>query len=68
MNSQNYLNGIVPCSIVKCINIATVFAVKGTGTFESGFYCDIHLPTGWKIQDGSLGSLDTDIIRNQRSI
>lgn len=63
-SEQTFLNGVVPCKQIKCPNFATVFAVLGNGTFKSGFYCDKHFPEGWKIQQGSLGSANTDILRN----
>jgi hypothetical protein len=62
---SRYLNGIVPCSEDRCIEFATVFARLRTGVFEAAFFCDNHLPTGWQIQDGAVGSTGLQIILNK---
>jgi hypothetical protein len=63
---NKYLNGVVPCAIERCPCIATVYATFGAGTFQAAFFCDIHLPAGWIIREGTVGSQGSDIIRNTK--
>jgi hypothetical protein len=62
MNRQG-LNGIVPCRIDKCGNIASVLAHYKTGLFYSAYFCNEHVPEGWEIAEGVLGSTGLDILR-----